>query len=118
MSFEKISDSEVINEKEGQWGPFSPGIIVLSSIVQMNKLFLEGKMSMESLEELLYNPRTCSNLEKVGCPKIVLDLFEQGLVFIDIHNDDPELAVKSVQRVSRESIELLLKSIKDFEKRY
>lgn len=102
----------LINHKQGEWGPFSPGIIVLSSMISMNNFFIQGLLPASDLEEFLYNPRTYSNLEELGCPAEVLNLFKQGMVFNDIHEIDPALALKSVEQVNQECLNLLLSVFK------
>ena len=97
----------IINHKEGEWGPFSPDLVVLSSMSFINQMVLDEDISFEKLEEYFYNPRTLSALENLGCADRVIRLFEQGMVFNDIFEDDAELAKKSVQRVLQECIFIL-----------
>ena len=75
----------------------------------MNNMFLDGLISLEMLEEVLYNPRTHSNLEEIDCPPEALDLFEQGMVFNDIK--DLSLVTKSISRVTKECSNLIIHSL-------
>lgn len=78
-----MTQPTIYQRKKGQWGPFTPDLIILAAMREICQMILSGQLSTEQAEEFLFNPRTYESMTDLGCSVEVLGMFENFMMVND-----------------------------------